>query len=265
HRHRRALRRARGHRRRRLARLARVPRRPAREAGIGQPRLSRRVGAGRTPSRAAGLSARRIRARPRHLVGYHCVAADLRCPEASHMVKGILFAALAAMKLVNIASNFDGRAGLAAIDLDTGQRINFRETDQFPMASVYKVPVAIALLQRVDRGEVSLDTSVTLGPDDFHAGASIIADKANGQPVTLTLSQLFTHMVRDSDNSAIDYVFAHYVAPKEVMSVLRAIGAKNIDVSRPEAMIIGEILNEGDVIETRARYAKRIKTLSPPE
>ena len=181
------------------------------------------------------------------------------------MVKGIFFAALAAMKLVNIASNFDGRAGLAAIDLDTGQRINFRETDQFPMASVYKVPVAIALLQRVDRGEVSLDTSVTLGPDDFHAGASIIADKANGQPVTLTLGQLFTHMVRDSDNSAIEYVFAHYVAPKEVMSVLRAIGAKNIDVSRPEAMIIGEILNEGDVIETRARYATRFKTISTPE
>jgi beta-lactamase class A len=181
------------------------------------------------------------------------------------VIKGIFFAALATMKLASITSNFDGRAGLTAIDLDTGQRIDYRQTDQFPMASVYKVPVGIAFLQRVDRGEISLGTNVTLGPEDFHAGASIIADTAKGQPITLTLGELFTHMVRDSDNSAVDYVLAHYVSPKEVMSALRAIGAKNIDVSRPEAMIIGQMLNEGDVIETRARYEKRVKEISTPE
>jgi beta-lactamase class A len=181
------------------------------------------------------------------------------------MIKGIFFAALAAMKLASIASNFDGRAGLTAIDLDTGQRIDFHQTEQFPMASVCKVPIGIALLQRVDRGELSLDTKVTLGPDDFHAGASIIADEAKGQPITLSLGELFTHMVRDSDNSAVDYILAHYVSPKDVMSALRGIGAKNIDVSRPEAMIIGQMLNEGDVIETRARYEKRVHTISTPE
>ncbi len=181
------------------------------------------------------------------------------------MMKGIFFAALAALRLTAINKNFDGVAGLAAIDLDTGQRIVFHETEPFPMASVYKVPVGIAFLQRVDRGEVSLDTKVTLGPDDFHAGASIIADEAKGQPVTLTLGELFTHMVRDSDNSAVDYLFAHYVAPKEVMKVLYAIGVRGVDVSRPEAMIIGQMLNEGDVIETRERYAKRVKSISTPE
>lgn len=178
------------------------------------------------------------------------------------MMKGIFFAALAALRLAAISNNFDGVAGIAALDLDTGQRVLYHENDTFPMASVCKVPVAIALLQRVDRGEVALDTKVTLGPDDFHAGASIIADQAKGQPVTLTLGELFTHMVRDSDNSAVDYFFAHYVSPKEVTKAMRAIGVRGVNVDRPEAMIIGEILDEGDVIETRERYAARIKTIS---
>jgi beta-lactamase class A len=178
------------------------------------------------------------------------------------MIRGIFFAAVAATKLASIAANFDGVVGIAAIDLDTGQRIVYHEIESFPLASSYKVPVAIAFLQRVDRGEVSLDTPVTLGPDDFHAGASVIADEAKGQPVTLTLRDLFVHMVRDSDNSAVDYIFAHYVSPKEVMKTLRAIGVKGVDVSRPEAMIIGEMLDEGDTIETRARYAERVKSIS---
>lgn len=180
-------------------------------------------------------------------------------------MKGLFLATVAALRLAAITNTFDGKAGLMAVDLDTGQRITFRENDAFPMASVCKVPVAIAFLQRVDRGEVSLTDKVTLGPDDFHAGASVIADEAKGAPITLTLERLVTHMVRDSDNSAVDYVLAHYVSPKEVTKALRDLGVRNVDVNRQEGMIIGQILNEGDVIETRARYAARRKSMTDAE
>jgi beta-lactamase class A len=175
---------------------------------------------------------------------------------------GLFLATVTILRLTTIANAFDGVAGLAAIDIDTGQRIMYQESAGFPLASVVKLPVAIALLQRVDRGEVSLSDKVTLGPDDFHAGASVIADEAKGQPITLSLERLLALMVRDSDNSALDYVLAHYVTPKEVMKALHGIRVKNIDVTRPEAMIVGQILNEGDVIETRTRYAARTKSMS---
>lgn len=177
----------------------------------------------------------------------------------------LLFAALLTMRLTAIEKTFDGKLGLWAVDLDTRQRAVLNENMIFPMASVYKMPIAIALLQRVDRGEVSLDTEVTLGPDDYHAGNSPIADMANGKPMKISIGDLLTAMVRDSDNSAVDYILAHYTPPKDVMKTLKSIGARNIDVSRPEAMIIGQMLNEGDVIETRERYAKRIKTMRQDE
>lgn len=181
------------------------------------------------------------------------------------MIRGILLAAVAAMRLTAIVQNFDGRAGLVALDLDNGQRVILNADQAFPMASVCKLPVAIALLQRIDRGEVSLADRVTLGPDDFHAGHSPIADEAKGQPITVTVERLLTAMVRDSDNSAVDYVLAHYVPPKEVMKALRGIHVRNVDISRPEGMIIGQILNEGDAVVTRAHYATRVKEISMAE
>jgi beta-lactamase class A len=51
-----------------------------------------------------------------------------------------------------IAAKADGVAGVTAVDLDTGRRVSVNGPVRFPMASVYKVPVAIAYLQRVDRG-----------------------------------------------------------------------------------------------------------------
>jgi len=181
------------------------------------------------------------------------------------MIRLFLATAIATLRLTAIDDNFDGIAGVAAINLDNGQRITYHANDPFPMASVYKVPIAVAFLQRVDRGEVSLDEKVTLGLEDFHAGNSPIVDEANGQPITLPLRRLFMHMVRDSDNSAVDYILAHYVSPKEVMKALHGIKVSNVDVSRPEAMIIGEILNEGDKIATRKHYSERLQAMSPAE
>lgn len=177
----------------------------------------------------------------------------------------LFFAAVATLRLAALDNTFDGLAGVMAIDLENGQRIAHHDREPFPMASVYKLPIAVAFLQRVDRGEVSLDDNVTLGPNDFHAGWSPIAEEAKGQAVTMPLRALFLRMLRDSDNSAVDYVLAHYVAPKEVMKALRGIKVSGVDVSRPEAMIIGQILGEGDTIVLRSHYNERLQAMSPAE
>jgi beta-lactamase class A len=181
------------------------------------------------------------------------------------MIPHLLLAAILTLRLQAITDTFDGVAGVFAIDLDTRQRVVVRETESFPMASVVKVPVAIALLQRVDRGEIKLDDEVMMGPDDYHAGVSPIADLAQGRPVKVSIGSLLVHMVRDSDNSAVDYILAHIVPAKEVMATLRDLKIRNVDVSRQEAQIVGEILNEADVIETRTQYAKRLKEITPAQ
>src|SRR4051812_36072013 len=51
-------------------------------------------------------------------------------------------------RLERIAARGGGRVGVAAIHLETGRRISLHGGERFPMASVYKLPIALQLLHR---------------------------------------------------------------------------------------------------------------------
>lgn len=181
------------------------------------------------------------------------------------MIPLLLFAAVTMQQIGRITATFDGVAGVTAINLENGRRVAFNGTQQFPMASVYKLTIGMAILQRVDRRELSLTDEVTIPPEEFHAGHSPLIDEAKGKPITMTVGRLLERIVGESDNSASDYALAHIVPAAEVRKMLKTLGVQNVDVSRPEAMIIGQILNEGDKIETPASYDARNKSISMGE
>src|SRR5215212_4052880 len=78
--------------------------------------------------------------------------------------------------VARLAQLSGGTLGVTAIHIETGRRVSFNGTERFPMASVYKFPIALRLLQRVERGELSLDDTVRLGEFDFRIGHSPIAE-----------------------------------------------------------------------------------------
>ena len=96
--------------------------------------------------------------------------------------------------------------GFAAVDLDTGHTAMRNQDDRFPMGSVYKLPIAMTILRKVDRGEFKLDQKVTIEPKDFAAGFSPIRDNAHGKPVTMTIAEMIDAVVRVSDNTPSDWV-----------------------------------------------------------
>jgi beta-lactamase class A len=135
--------------------------------------------------------------------------------------------------------------GYAAMDLDTGRFIGNRPEQRFPMGSVYKLPIGIALLQRVDRGELSLATEYTLQPSDFSPGWSPVRDKANGKPVTMTLGALFDAMVSDSDNSCSDFIQGLLGSGTPVTKAMRALKIYNVRVDRTEKQIKADVDAKG--------------------
>src|SRR4029453_6843341 len=66
-----------------------------------------------------------------------------------------------------IAPAAEGRVGVAAQLLESGETANLHADEHFPMHSVYKLPISMAVLQRVDRGELRLDQQVKVEPSDF--------------------------------------------------------------------------------------------------
>jgi beta-lactamase class A len=154
----------------------------------------------------------------------------------------IMFRMLAA---IVIASTLHAHVGYAAQDLDTGRTIARYANERFPMGSVYKLPIALELLHRVDRGELSLGHEYTLQPSDFSPGWSPIRDAAHGQPVTLTLGKLLDAMVADSDNSAADYIQGLVGGGAPITQRLRTLGIKGIRVDRTEKQMAHDIHAHG--------------------
>lgn len=137
--------------------------------------------------------------------------------------------------IARLAEASGGTVGIAAVHLETGRRVALNGGERFPMASTYKFPIALRVLRMVDRGELRLDQTVTLGERDFRPGWSPLADFANGSPVTVTVGRLLELMVIDSDNSASDALMRLAGGPVTVTARLRELGASAIDVNRYEA------------------------------
>jgi len=133
-----------------------------------------------------------------------------------------------------LSAKFDGVAGYSAINLETGKRASVNGDVRFPMASVFKLPAAIAVLQKVDRGEWSLDQKITITPAEFSRGWSPIRDAAHGEAVTLPLREMFVYMLGASDNSAVDKFFTMLGGPAKVTRVLERLGIQGIRVDRKE-------------------------------
>nr|AIA12595.1 ClassA_beta_lactamase [uncultured bacterium] len=136
-----------------------------------------------------------------------------------------------------LAESSGGIVGVSAIHIESGRRVSVNGDLRFPMASVYKLPIALRLLQRIDRGELRLDGPITLSTHDFRPGHSPIAEFANNKPVTLPLERLLELMLGESDNSASDKLLALAGGPAAVTARMRALDITGLDISRPEGRL----------------------------
>ena len=138
----------------------------------------------------------------------------------------------------------DATVGYSAIDIESGRRVSQNGSDHFPMASVFKFPVAIVVLQRVDAGEFKLDDPITMQPSQFSRGHSPLRDSANGKAVNVTVRRLVELMVVESDNTAVDY-FIRRFGGANITARIRAIGGAGVRVDRPENDIAVAIQTHG--------------------
>ncbi|HEX8171668.1 MAG TPA: serine hydrolase [Thermoanaerobaculia bacterium] len=126
--------------------------------------------------------------------------------------------------------------GVSAMDLDTGRTVSVRGNQRFPMASVFKFPIALSVIRHVP-----LDEPVTIEPQDFSLGWSPLRDAAKGQPLHMTTGELLASMLRDSDNTAGDY-FIRRIGPK---TITRETNVRGIRIDRTEKAIILDIRRDG--------------------
>jgi len=143
-------------------------------------------------------------------------------------------------EIVRMAKGAGGVVGVSAIHLETNRRISLNGSERFPMASTYKVPIAVQLLTRVDKGEIRLDQMIQLQPSDLHPGSGTLTDLFNQPGMALSVRNLLELMLLISDNSATDVCLRLAGGPEAVTSRMRAVGINGFDVNRSTVRLIAD-------------------------
>ena len=155
-------------------------------------------------------------------------------------------------KIGHIVQRAGGRVGVAVIGPGKNDTLAVNGSGRFPMQSVYKFPIALAVLNRVDSGKFSLDQKIHIRKDDLLTGTwSPLREKYPDGNVDIPLSELLTYTVSLSDNNGCDILFRLLGGPETVDRYVHSLGIRDIAIATTEA----EMHNN--------RYAQRRNWSSP--
>jgi len=126
------------------------------------------------------------------------------------------------------------RIGVAAVDLSTNRRVDYRAEERFLMCSTFKVLAAAAVLKRVDENKEKLDRFVTYGEAQLLSYAPVT--RAHMKEGGLALETLCAAAVEQSDNTAANLLLESIGGPEKVTELARSLGDKftRLDQTEPE-------------------------------
>lgn len=134
-----------------------------------------------------------------------------------------------------------GLLGVGLTNLESGEVFTFNGDRPFPLQSVFKAPLAAAVLAEADAGRLSLDERVTLAPMDLSPPWSPVADAWPARR-DYSLAELMTEAVARSDNTAADVLMARIGGPGGVTAWLNAKRVEGVRIDRYERELQTEIV-----------------------
>jgi beta-lactamase class A len=138
-------------------------------------------------------------------------------------------------QIEQIAAAAKGRVGVAATVLETGESVSLNGSGQFPMQSIYKLPIGMAVMREVDAGKIKLDQKVPVKKSDFVriGQRSPVRDKhPNG--TELSINELLQFSISESDGTASDVLLNFVGGAEAVMNFLGELGITEMIVANTE-------------------------------
>ncbi len=172
-------------------------------------------------------------------------------------------------EIARLSKGAGGVVGVSAIHLETSRRVSLNGSQRFPMASTFKVPIAVQLLTRVDKGEIRLDQMIQVQQSDLHPGSGTLTDLFNQPGLALSVRNLLELTLLISDNSATDVCLRLAGGPEAVTARMRDAGINGIDVNRSTARLIADWIGIGQTPSesdwTQTLFRKLSDAVKPEE
>ncbi|MDP3881975.1 MAG: serine hydrolase [Nanoarchaeota archaeon] len=129
-----------------------------------------------------------------------------------------------------INSNAIGTYGVYFEDLNTGASIGINEKEKYLPMSLFKVPLMMSILKKVETGEHSLDDKVILTVNDLDSNSGLLYLKGAGYQTTMR--ELIDIMITESDNTAMRALANRYLDDGDYFKALSIMGLPTTTDSR---------------------------------
>ena len=152
-------------------------------------------------------------------------------------------------ELSELAARCDGTVGVSALHLPSGREVHLNADQRYPMASTYKLPIAVSVLRCIDQGELEWTREIPIREGDLHPGSGSLQHEYRGPHTRLTLEALFHRMLTESDNSATDLLLRAVGGADAVQQDLHEHGLEGMRVDRSTLRMICDWVGVRDVPE----------------
>lgn len=103
--------------------------------------------------------------------------------------------------------------------------VDIKGENQFPAASLIKLPIAVIILQEIESGKIRFDEKLTINRKNFSEGSGVIRFKKIGSKIKL--KEVFEKMLIISDNTAFNMLVDRLGGISACNKKISGLGLKN--------------------------------------
>jgi len=135
-------------------------------------------------------------------------------------------------KIEQIIKTKDATVGVSIRGIGNNDSLSVNGDAHFPMQSVFKFHIALAVLDQVDKGNLKPEQEIYISKDELLPNTwSPIRDKYPNGNIKLTLAEIIKNTVAMSDNNGCDILLKLIGGPEEVEKYIHKLGIKDIAIS----------------------------------
>jgi beta-lactamase class A len=143
----------------------------------------------------------------------------------------MLYAEKTFANIAGVDRALDGVLGVAAMDLTTGETLEYHARTESATASLIKVPLLVQLMRARREGALGMEDKLTLQASDVVGGSGQLQEELLKGLVTLTVHELIVRMIVESDNTATNRLIA-LAGMEKVNDTLQSLGLAHTRLQR---------------------------------
>ena len=138
-------------------------------------------------------------------------------------------------QIKTISKDAKGIVGVSILGIESRDTLNYNAHSRLVMHSVFKFPIALTVLNLVDKGKYKLDEKFKVRKSDYPK-AKLYSPLREKYPdgTEITLGELLSYVVSQSDNTACDYLLKKIGGPGVVEAHIKSLGIKGIAIKANE-------------------------------